>query len=1023
MYTNKYAGRGAIRSSSVILAMLVVISLLLTAAPSTFAAINQWTSGGPAGGKITAAVINNNTPALMYVGTEGGGIFKSTNAGASWSADNSGVANLFIQALATDISDPTVVYAGTRSGLFKKDKNAAIWTNQTAGKMFFNTSTPVPGYITSVVVEPPPASLPTLRFIYAGTDGSGVIKSSDGGKTWTDVTKDLGNRNVNALAIDLKNSSFPNTIIYAGTAGGVYKSTNGGGTWTAVNTGLGANLTVTALAVDTRTTPVTIYAGTAGGIFMSTDDGANWSAVPTGLSITSVQSLAVDPVSLNTLYAGTAVGGVFKIVNSGGTWSAANGLANESIHALAINPTTSTTLYAGSADGLFRSDTGGGAWSPANVGLNGIVIRSLAVDPVTPTIIYVGSLSNGVFRSIDAGATWAALHNGLTNSNVAHLVLDPVTPTVIYAGTSGGGVFRSSDSGVNWVAVNSGLSSNLSITALVIDPQNPTTLYAGTNTGGVFKSDNSGGTWTPFNTGLDPAHLTIYALAVDPRNPATLYLGNNNTGVIYRYDNRAGTWGALPGTPLMEPNTAMALAINSLVVNPSSSADIFAIAGGGFLYQSTDSGGSWRSQIVGAKLNAVNALAVDPWTPTTMYALVNNTGVLKSTDSGSTWGGNIYLGGAISSTLSAMILALSPSAPSLIYVGATNGVVHSYDQFAIFGTVKDVNVLPVGGATVTVQGSSPACSATTLADGRYTLSCIPYDTNFSLNISKAGYASTSSPVMRLTASASGLDYSLKGVAAVTLTGLSQTYDGTVKSVMVSTVPAGLAVTITYSGTPVAAGSYAVVASVADPRYTGSFSGTLVIAPAAANVTLGATAAAYNGVAKSMTVTTVPAGLAVAVTYNGSATLPTAAGTYAVVATVTDPNYTGRASGTLTITPPPALSDLVVTTVTVSKSGTRGKTIKVSATVKNQGTASATASTLSLYLSVDTVIVTTDTRLGAVAIPSLAAGASKAVTTTVTIPSTLAAGSYTIGAIADSALVVVESNEANNALAGGKITVK
>ena len=143
----------------------------------------------------------------------------------------------------------------------------------------------------------------------------------------------------------------------------------------------------------------------------------------------------------------------------------------------------------------------------------------------------------------------------------------------------------------------------------------------------------------------------------------------------------------------------------------------------------------------------------------------------------------------------------------------------------------------------------------------------------------------------------------KASANVALGDLAATYDGTAKAASVTTVPAGLSVGVTYNGSstvPTAAGSYAVVATITDPNYQGTASGTLVIGKASATVTLGGLAATFDGTAKAASATTVPGGLSVGLTYDGSSTVPTAVGSYVVVATVTDPNYEGTASGTLVI---------------------------------------------------------------------------------------------------------------------------
>jgi MBG domain/Legume lectin domain/Abnormal spindle-like microcephaly-assoc'd, ASPM-SPD-2-Hydin len=138
-------------------------------------------------------------------------------------------------------------------------------------------------------------------------------------------------------------------------------------------------------------------------------------------------------------------------------------------------------------------------------------------------------------------------------------------------------------------------------------------------------------------------------------------------------------------------------------------------------------------------------------------------------------------------------------------------------------------------------------------------------------------------------------------ASVTFSNLTQTYTGSALTPTVTTVPSALSNTVT--GAPQTnAGSYPVTATITDPNYTGTASGTFVISPAAATVTLSSLAQTYTGGPLAATATTNPASLAVSFIYNGSPTPPTNVGSYAVVATITNPNYTGTASGTLVISP-------------------------------------------------------------------------------------------------------------------------
>ena len=165
----------------------------------------------------------------------------------------------------------------------------------------------------------------------------------------------------------------------------------------------------------------------------------------------------------------------------------------------------------------------------------------------------------------------------------------------------------------------------------------------------------------------------------------------------------------------------------------------------------------------------------------------------------------------------------------------------------------------------------------------------------------------------------------KTAASVTLGSLAATYTGSPHPATATTTPAGLTVVLTYDGAtaaPTNVGSYAVLATISDPSYQGSASGTLVIARAAASVTLGSLAASYTGSPHAATATTTPAGLSVAFTYDGLAAAPTNAGSYAVVGTISDPNYQGSASATLVIASAPViLSQPVSTTISKNASAT------------------------------------------------------------------------------------------------------
>ncbi len=173
------------------------------------------------------------------------------------------------------------------------------------------------------------------------------------------------------------------TTLYAGINGeGRFKSTNGGENWNAVNTGL-TNTQIRALAIHPQN-PAILYAGTnEGGIFKSENSGENWIAVNTGLPCPYVYTLMIDPATPTTLYTGTLCG-MFKSIDAGGNWNAINsGLPATFIFALAIDPLTPTTLYAGTEAAAPRRRTPSRLTYPAKAFLKALTAERIGSQPIT----------------------------------------------------------------------------------------------------------------------------------------------------------------------------------------------------------------------------------------------------------------------------------------------------------------------------------------------------------------------------------------------------------------------------------------------------------------------------------------------------------------------------------------------------------------------------------------------------------------------------------------------------------------
>ena len=320
------------------LAILAVATWLL-AGPAE-AGLNAWSSNGPPDVSILSLAVDPLAPGTVYAGSNGDGIFRSVDGGASWAAINAGLTNPIVAAIAVHP---------------------------------FGTG-----------------------IVYAGTTGGGVFRSLDGGASWGPVNTGLVNGVITALAI---NPVVPTTLYAATTGGGVFRSVNGGESWAQINVGL-TNPVVTALAVNPVTFSI-VYAGTTGGgVFRSFNAGGSWAATNSGLLNTQVSALAINPVTPAILYAGTTGGGVFRSADGGTSWAAVNsGIENVNtiITSLVINPRAPNVLYASApGTGVFRTLNAGFNWSPFNTGLTNTDVNTLAITPAG-VCVHAGTRGSGVF--------------------------------------------------------------------------------------------------------------------------------------------------------------------------------------------------------------------------------------------------------------------------------------------------------------------------------------------------------------------------------------------------------------------------------------------------------------------------------------------------------------------------------------------------------------------------------------------------------------------------------------------------
>ncbi|HVT59160.1 MAG TPA: hypothetical protein VHR45_12250 [Thermoanaerobaculia bacterium] len=502
-------------------------------------------------GFVADLAIDPRTTSTLYAAS-GSRVFKSVDGAASWFDSGAGLPRRGqVEVLAVDPSRPATLYAGTSLGVFKSVDRGASWRPARVGM-----GTPD---IIALAADPlAPGTVYAAAQASSNSSAAGLFVSADGGATWTAAAfpSESGEP-----AFCLALSPAAPRAAYACANQGLVKSTDGGRSWVAINRGLGTNqfggiTAFSALAVD-PSFPDRLYAGVGeflnGGpaVYKTASRGAVWRPFSNGIDTVGVTDLAVDPLHAGTLYVGTTNAGVIASSDDGASWAPANrGLRGRTVAALAIDPLAPANLYAETDRGFFASANGGARWSRPGAPFSGL---PLIVGAQAPTTLYSFSGSPPtLFKSADGGATW--MKGGTIAGGVVAAAISPSAPAILYVA-----VVRTIYHRVTFVAVSQDGGATFqeidqafdTVSALAVDPATASTLYVAARPfsparlfldSALYKSTDGGRTVT-----LLPGISGVQSLLVDPANPALIYAGT--TDVLVSRDGGA-TWSQLaPGLP------------------------------------------------------------------------------------------------------------------------------------------------------------------------------------------------------------------------------------------------------------------------------------------------------------------------------------------------------------------------------------------------------------------------------------------------------------------------------------------
>ena len=668
--------------------------------------------GASGGGWLTAIAISGNDPDVVYVGCDVGGIYKSTDNGASWQIINNGLTNYYIQDIVIDPQTPTTLYAATQGGVFKSTDGGDTWVIKRNG------FTPVSRYTFSAPVAKILVDPTNPNIVYAGVG----------------TPHHEGHQSVYWLGVVEK--------------GVVYKSTDYGETWTKIrNTGIDTNAMIYSMAIDHHD-PAVLYINTDYGVYKSTDAGSSWQSKNTGLPHLHTRDIIIDPTNSNVLYLtvwatpGSASweGGVYKSTDAAESWVAKNdGLAQamgdpsessfltSNYKNIVINPQNPQILYVANTSwwpepGIFKTTDGGDDWTwvtrneepNINVDLGwidwGPQAYCLAIDPDDPDRLFFGT--DGVIcKTEDAGESWMQVYTdpvasaywqgkGFETTCVMDVAVDPANPDNVYVGYCDIGFLKSTDGGTSFKKTENGMNYPANTFTIAIDPDNPNVLYIGTgdlltwgiNQGEICKSTDYGETWTAIGdpgNGLPDAQ--VWSLAIDPNsNPdsRTLYAVSYQSG-IYKTTDGGASWFAVNNGLGINRN------IRKIVIDPTDSNTLYVGIEGydeglatvqGGIYKTSDGGQNWVRIDTNPPQPSVLDLAIDPSSTNVIYSASREHydhtqqvmylgSVYKSTDGGSNWT-RLNSGFGDSDNLNVGALAINPQNPEIIYAGTFDDNFH-----------------------------------------------------------------------------------------------------------------------------------------------------------------------------------------------------------------------------------------------------------------------------------------------------------------------------------------------------------
>lgn len=553
---------------------------------------------GPSrGGRVTAVTGVPSEPRTFYMGAASGGVFKTTDAGASWLPVSDGFFAVgSIGAIEVAPSNASIVYVGTGSESIRSNVSIGrgVYRSDDAGKSWRFVGLPNVGQIGAVRVHPSDPDLVYVAAVgnpFVDNPERGVFRSRDGGKSWEKVlfvsdstgAADLefqpGHPEVIYAAM-WRGQRKPWTIISGAREGGIYRSTDGGDHWVKLGGGLPDQLFGKANIAVTAANPNRVYAlieaKPGEGVYRSDDAGATWTRVSSQASLITrpfyYTTIAPDPTNADVVYAGAE--GFFKSTDGGKSFRRFPTPHGDN-HDMWINPHDGKIMIQANDGGANVSVDGGHSWS-TQYNQPTAEIYQVAVDSQYPYRVYGAQQDNTTLIVPSLPPGWPVddpmqLWRVGPGCETGPIIPHPVNPDTVYGACKG--QFSRTDLRTGqeqnyWVGAQYlyGFRPNelkyrfQRVSPMEISPHDPGVIYFGSQY--VHRTRDGGVTWeriSPDLTANDPGkqvisgspitrdvtgeeyYSTLYAIRESPLEKGVIWAGANDGPIHVTRDN-GKTW-------------------------------------------------------------------------------------------------------------------------------------------------------------------------------------------------------------------------------------------------------------------------------------------------------------------------------------------------------------------------------------------------------------------------------------------------------------------------------------------------